>query len=304
MKGETGMWKGVNIEKLPRLFDFPFPVRSIGHTVGAQLSFERQFVRTDHVEFCIRYNCLDTFITDVVDGISYDAGFPHLALKMPFVYHEFKMLNPRDAIDFSYSLEVLERLKKAKLLPTVPLTEIIIDHEMDLMMRELIELLEHTREYGVPDRIDLLCFRIVEALFFNRIKSMAEQDDSVTRKIRSIASWLQIHFMEQIDFDELAKNNGMSRCTFYRQWKKIYGYTPAEYVQHLKMEWASDMLLRTHRKVQDIAMDLQFSNIAYFCALFARYYHCTPLQFRKKSRQMDQQDHSMSKKSPNVRSIG
>lgn len=280
------MWKGVNIEKLPRLFDFPFPVRSIGHSVGESPKTVSifHFTRTDHVEFCIRYNCLDPYVTDVVDGVPYRVSFPHLALKMPFVYHEYKMNLPRDAVDFSYSLEIMERLKKAGLLPAVPVMDITIDHEMDLMMRELIVLLEHTHEYGIPDRIDLLCFRLVEALYFNQQKSV-NHEDTVSAKTRAIASWLQLHFREEIDFDELAKRNGMSRCTFYRQWRKLYAHSPAEYIQNMKMEWAADALLHTRQKVHDIAIALQFSNIAYFCALFERYYQCTPLQFRKKNQE-------------------
>ena len=276
------MWKGLSLEKIPRMVRFPYPVRSIGHTVrqGGQTVKKYHFTRTDHVEFCIRYNCADPFVVDEVDGVPYKAGFPHVAVKMPDSYHLYRLNQPRDAVDFSYSLDIMAKLKDAGLLPETPVFEIAITPPLDMMMRELTDLMEHSREYSVADRIDLLCFRILEELLFIRRKSTEE--DSSMQKIRQTASFFQIHFLEELDLDQIARNNGMSRCTFYRQWNRCFQQTPAHYLLSLKMDWAARNLTQTNRKVTDLAAELHYHSAAYFCEIFEKYFGITPFRYRRR----------------------
>lgn len=175
------MWKGINLLKSSRMINFPFKVRSIGST---QMEFAHDLMRvfrTDHVEFCIRISSKEKFAHDQINGIRYRTRFPHLIVKMPFAQHCYQMKEPRNAVDFSYTLKDMENLRKLGLLPESPFTEFTMTPNLDLMLRQLPELMEHSQEYSIVDRIDLLCFHILEELFFIR-KMSKTNEDPVERK--------------------------------------------------------------------------------------------------------------------------
>ena len=154
------MWKGINLLKSSRMINFPFKVRSIGSTQMEFAHDPMRVFRTDHVEFCIRISSKEKFAHDQINGIRYRTRFPHLIVKMPFAQHCYQMKEPRNAVDFSYTLENMENLRKLGLLPESPFTEFAMTPNLDLMLRQLPELMEHSQEYSIVDRIDLLCFHI------------------------------------------------------------------------------------------------------------------------------------------------
>lgn len=138
--------------------------------------------------------------------------------------------------------------------------------------------LEHPA--GMEDvRLDLLCFRMAEELMFLRKNRVPI--DTMAQKIHSIASYLQLNFLELIDFDELAGKHGLSRCTFYRQWSRYFQQTPAQFLLNLRLEWAKEQLAYSRIKIYDLTRELHFSTVAYFCAIFKKQFGMTPLQYKK-----------------------
>ena len=265
------------------MVDFPFKVRSVGHTQQEILRAPMQTFRTDHVEFCIRISSTEKTAHDTIDGICYKTHFPHLAVKMPFVRHRYEMKAPRNAVDFSYTLDKVEALHRLNLIPDFPFTPFVMTPNLELMLRQLPELMRHSQEYSITDRIDLLCFQILEELLFIR-KMVKSIENPVEKQIRQIASFFQLHFRDEINMDEVAENNGMSRCTFFRHWKRYFDDTPAQYLLKLKLEYAADTLLHSSSSVGGIAATLRFRNPAYFCEIFRKYYGTTPLRYRQQSR--------------------
>ena len=142
------MWKGINLLKSSRMINFPFKVRSIGSTQMEFAHDPMRVFRTDHVEFCIRISSKEKFAHDQINGIRYRTRFPHLIVKMPFAQHCYQMKEPRNAVDFSYTLENMENLRKLGLLPESPFTEFAMTPNLDLMLRQLPELFRRFLVHG------------------------------------------------------------------------------------------------------------------------------------------------------------
>ena len=273
------MFTRIMLTGMKREINFPYQVRSVGFSVQENNFKEFHYTSEDHVEFCIRYKSGEREVVDEVDGIPYRVRFPHVAVKQPFRDHKYAINAPRDAIAFTYFLPEMEKLREIGLMPDVPVFEIDISRSLNAMMREVIELSAHTREFGIVDRLDLLCFRIVEELMFLRKNRVPV--DTMAQKINSIASYLQLNFLEPVDFDELAKKHGLSRCTFYRQWSRYFQLTPAQFLLNLRLEWAKEQLSYSRIKIYDLTRELHFSTVAYFCAVFKKSYGMTPFQYKK-----------------------
>lgn len=106
--------------------------------------------------------------------------------------------------------------------------------------------------------------------------------DIPDERIFLISNYFQIHYSEHIDLELLLKKHGLSRRTFYREWKKYRTISPARYLMELRLEHACEELLNSRKKIYEIALESGFSDSMYFDHCFVRYCGCSPQDFRKK----------------------
>lgn len=70
-----------------------------------------------------------------------------------------------------------------------------------------------------------------------------------------------------------------------RAFKKYLGLTPSQFINDLRLDYASNLLLNTDRAPMDIAYDAGFGNLSYFYHLFKMRWHCSPNQYRTQHQQ-------------------
>ena len=67
--------------------------------------------------------------------------------------------------------------------------------------------------------------------------------------------------------------------------RKKYGQSFKDYLNNYRMEQAADALLRTDKKIVQIAEDVGYHDLDYFTNRFIQIKGCTPARFRKKMQQ-------------------
>jgi len=72
-----------------------------------------------------------------------------------------------------------------------------------------------------------------------------------------------------------------SREHLSRSMKKYYGITTAEYINDLRLNYASNLLLHTNTPVLDICFSCGFQSVSYFYKAFKNKYMLSPNAFRK-----------------------
>lgn len=272
-------WTSISLEKLHREIAFPFPVNEIGYIRNHIMPYQTFH---EKLEITIRLSSSEEkFSTDVIEGKQYRLRYPNAVVKIPGVYHSYEVPAPRDAFYFSYHPAYMEPMRRSGLCPEPPLWEFELTSKVKEIIRELQELMDHSREYGAADRMDLLAFQLLEELLFMRRKPL-HRDDFIESKIQRIASYFQINFNQSIDFSKLCLENGFSRRSFFRHWNRYFNRSPMLYLQELKLKEAGRLLTLTGRRVGDIASSLNFQDTAYFCAIFKKQYGMTPLQYRRR----------------------
>ena len=271
------MFTYIKIDERKRLTGFPYPVEVIGQI---------RIPQTDPVtydytklEVCLRLSGEDDYAADRIDRQDFQTPYPHVIYKLPGHRHYYHATDYREAVFFIYSEETTRRLGELGILPEQMLLPITLTGELKHLIRRLISLMAVSENLGSADKIDLVCFAILEELLFQR---NVNSDDTQGR-IRKIASLLQMDTENKPDIAGIAAANGFSERSFYRHWKKMFAVSPAQYVLEQKMKRAGWLLTRSRMRIGDIASMLRFCNDNSFSSVFKHYYGMSPREYRKKA---------------------
>jgi signal transduction histidine kinase/ligand-binding sensor domain-containing protein/DNA-binding response OmpR family regulator len=90
---------------------------------------------------------------------------------------------------------------------------------------------------------------------------------------------------ENVDSEELnavflEKTFCMSKMQLYRKLKTLTGMTPGEFIKHLRLKAAAELLTSTAFSVSEIFFRTGFNNQSYFFREFKKRYNCAPNEYR------------------------
>ncbi len=141
--------------------------------------------------------------------------------------------------------------------------ELVDDELVKLKLKELILLLLKTEKArSIMD--------VISGLFSPREYSFKEV--------------IEAHIYSNLSIDELAQLTNMSVSSFKREFTKIYADSPAHYLRNRKMEKASELLRITDLRINEIAFECGFSDVAHFSNSFLERYDTSPSQYRLSQR--------------------
>ena len=91
---------------------------------------------------------------------------------------------------------------------------------------------------------------------------------------------------ERLDEPELnaafiEKEFSMSKMQLYRKLKTMTGMTPGEFIKHIRLKNAAQLLVSTHLTVSEIFYRTGFNNQSYFFREFKKRYNCAPNEYRE-----------------------
>ena len=95
---------------------------------------------------------------------------------------------------------------------------------------------------------------------------------------------LRSGFCGEISLDQLAAESCLSKYHFLRLFRMAYGLTPYQYIQHLRIEKARDLLAGSFLPIADLAAQLGFDNSQSFSRLFYQRMGLYPTQYRLRSK--------------------
>ena len=83
-----------------------------------------------------------------------------------------------------------------------------------------------------------------------------------------------------IDYNSLATEFSIGRTQLNRKIKAITGYTTTEFILHIRITIAKQLLLDTDMPVGEVAMRCGIDDVAYFSSLFKKNTGQTPTAYR------------------------
>lgn len=104
-----------------------------------------------------------------------------------------------------------------------------------------------------------------------------------TRRLAHVLDYINIHYKEAISLDQLAKEAGVSRFHFARQFKEAVGVAPHRHLVRVRMDAAAFLLNTTESSVLEVALACGFQSAAHFTAAFHKHFSQTPSSYRERS---------------------
>lgn len=109
-------------------------------------------------------------------------------------------------------------------------------------------------------------------------------DSSVSSIVLRARNYIDQHLYEKIDMEALASSLKISYGYLSRVFKEGMKMTLVDYALKRKIESAASQLESTDKSLQEISDMLGFSSQSHFGAVFAKYMHMTPKQYRMQHR--------------------
>lgn len=106
------------------------------------------------------------------------------------------------------------------------------------------------------------------------------------RAADAITNYIDAHLTERLSVEKIAKNVFLSQSGIYKAIGAKYGCTVSEYISHKRVERSLPLLAESERSIEDIALSVGFSSVAYYSRVFKKQMGASPLRYRSEKRRI------------------
>jgi AraC-like DNA-binding protein len=128
------------------------------------------------------------------------------------------------------------------------------------------------------------------AIFMELIVYLARCDsrNSPAKKfhfaLNEVVNYIDQHYPGKITVADLQKVAKMSERNLFRHFRNAFGVSPNEYLRHVRIQHATELLLDTDKQISNIALECGFYDSNHFSKIFKRILGSTPKKFRQQKR--------------------
>lgn len=129
---------------------------------------------------------------------------------------------------------------------------------------------------NADDRMSVVIHHILSSL-----NTQGHAAHNVSSQIQAAKDWMDEHFHENIQIEEVAAQVSLSRFYFSRRFREETGLSPHEYLLNLRLSYAKLQLSESDDSIEEIAYDCAFCSASNLIRAFKKSTGLTPYQFRK-----------------------
>lgn len=107
------------------------------------------------------------------------------------------------------------------------------------------------------------------------------------QKFNSLLEFIDTHYMEDLNLEDIAASIGFSKYHFIRLFKQYTGLTFCDYVNLRRTKMAEELLEKPDYSITEVALQSGFPSISTFNRLFKQQKGCTPSEYRAKNSKSD-----------------
>ena len=120
---------------------------------------------------------------------------------------------------------------------------------------------------------------IIQNLSKNYVADVMEKTDTKD-EIDRLCCYMKENFIKKISLDEMSSVAGLNKFTLLRNFNKICGLTPYQYLETIRVEKAK-LYLEAGSALSEVALNTGFSDQSHFTKFFKSFIGVTPKQYQK-----------------------
>lgn len=128
-------------------------------------------------------------------------------------------------------------------------------------------------------RINLMDLQLVTPIAYASLTHGCRAADPV---IAHCQQWVAQHYTQEAPVARMAELSRLAERTFKRRFAAATGMAPIEYVHHVRLEEAKQLLESGDAPVEAVALDVGYSDTSFFTRLFRRKVGMTPGHYRQR----------------------
>ena len=245
--------------------------------------------RKHHHDFYEIFLIINGRINHHINGASYLLDNGSLVFIRPSDIHFFSQNNQDNCelINLAFFRHTFEAFKvfldiKDELLltPQYPPTRYLSLHEKANLQTQLQSWGRSLYQHKMQSRQQLRALLVgIISQYFLMPSNTSQQ--AMPLWLRDLTHTMQepTHFIE--GREALIRLANRSPEYVGRIFQQYLDVTPSQFINNLRLSYASDLLLQTDLSTTDICYESGFGNLSYFYHLFKARWKCTPNQFRK-----------------------
>lgn len=113
----------------------------------------------------------------------------------------------------------------------------------------------------------------------DRLYGDVSQPAKLYVRIRQSRAFMEKHYSERIELNDLAKAAFMSRFHYIRVFKQLYGLTPRNYLKDMRISKAKQRL-KEGRSITETCFEVGYESLATFSTTFKKSTGYSPREFR------------------------
>ena len=203
-----------------------------------------------------------------------------------FILAETGLLNGKScATHWAVHQQFEKKYDKINLLPEKVISEdngIYSSGGAYSFLNMIIYLIE--RYYG--REVAIWCSKMAE-IDFDRINQnqfiiFSGQKEHNDDTIKEVQNYIEAHFEEKLNVEELTKKFAISSRNFIRRFKKATQNTPFEYIQRVKVEAAKKSFEVSTLNINEVMYNVGYNDEKAFRKTFKKFTGLSPLEYRRK----------------------
>lgn len=134
------------------------------------------------------------------------------------------------------------------------------------------------QEYRINCLIDLLLSELLSSTENMVDNNQIDNSDIIA----ALLDYIHTNYSEDIVFEKLAKDFGISRTLLFENFKRYTGFTPGNYLLQIRIKQARFLLTTSVCSIEEVATHTGFKDAGHFSQIFKKEVGITPLKYRKK----------------------
>ena len=154
------------------------------------------------------------------------------------------------------------------------------NHKLETYIQDIDKLCDE-RHTGYQLAVKGYLYQIIHLLMTEYTAPPSPFAKKHTDKIKTVLSYVDVHYAEEISIENMAKLCFYSKSYFMKFFKESMGISFIAYLNNYRLEIAARMLKAADDNILAISSACGFDNLSYFNRSFKNKYGVTPGKYRK-----------------------